>query len=122
MLNKKTIGQRRDSQNPPLPYSLSGLGEMSADSFQRLYGKDVKKDIKEAKQERQFGPLSLYLHKHIHRLQENGEELTSDRTNLEMISGAKVQLSQLQEKNRPPILVTMNKEKKKVINKRLQDC
>ena len=45
------------------------------------------------------------------------EELTSDITNLEMISGAKVQLSQLQEKNRPPILVTMNKEKKKVINK-----
>ena len=45
---------------------------MSAEGFQRLYGKDVKKDIKEAKQERQFGPLSLYLHKHIHRLQENG--------------------------------------------------
>ena len=45
---------------------------MSADSFQRLYGSDVKKDIKEATEERQFGPLPLYLHKHIHRLQENG--------------------------------------------------
>ena len=38
-----------------------------------------------------------------------------------MISGAKVELSQLQEENRPPILVTMNKEEKKEINKGLQE-
>ena len=38
-----------------------------------------------------------------------------------MISGAKLELSQLQEENKPPILVTLNKEEKKVRNKRLQE-
>ena len=38
-----------------------------------------------------------------------------------MTSGAKVELSQLQEENRSPILVTRNKEEKKEINKWLQD-
>ena len=47
--------------------------------------------------------------------------MTSDKSNLEMISCAKVELSHLQEENRPPILVTLNKEEKKVINKGLQD-
>ena len=39
MLNKKKIAQRRDSQNLPLPYDVSGNAEMSVDGFQWLYGK-----------------------------------------------------------------------------------
>ena len=40
---KKKIAQRRDSQNPPLPYNVSGNAEMSAGGFKWLYGEDVKK-------------------------------------------------------------------------------
>ena len=44
MLNKKkTIGQRRVSQNLPLPYDVSGNAEMSADDFEWLHRSDVKK-------------------------------------------------------------------------------
>ena len=69
---QKTSAQRRANQNPALPYDVKDIVEMPADGLQWLYGNDVKKLIKEAKEQSHsaHAPLPLYLYKHIHRLQE----------------------------------------------------
>ena len=61
---QKTSAQRRANQNPALPYDVKDIVEMPADGFQWLYGNDMKKLIKEAKEQSHsaHAPLPLQTH------------------------------------------------------------
>ena len=58
---QQKTSQRRDCQNPALPYDVRSIAKMPADGFQWLYGSNVNKLFEEAKEQ-----------KHILQLQETG--------------------------------------------------
>lgn len=51
---QKITNYRREAQRPALPFDVRGICEMPADGHEWLYGNDVKKLIREAKEQRRL--------------------------------------------------------------------